>query len=196
LLEPKDSKTMAMRALTPLWRLIPWGLGLALMGGGSAIAQTEGYCFLTAPDLTTYDLSALCGGGGVRNEPVLQTGDVQVTLRWDTTDDLDLFVTDPAGDTISYLEPSVPSGGQLDVDANAGCIGPLSRTPVENIFWPTGQSPSGDFVISVNIFLRCRSSQAPIPFTLSVLIRGEEIEFNGVLSDEVPELRFSFSTSS
>jgi hypothetical protein len=122
----------------------------------------------------------------------------KVTLRWDTTDDLDLFVTDPAGDTISYLEPSVPSGGQLDVDANAnaGCIDPLSRTPVENIFWPTGQSPSGDFVISVNIFLRCRSSQAPIPFTLSVLIRGEEIEFNGVLSDEVPELRFSFSTSS
>ncbi|MGD1904658.1 MAG: hypothetical protein ACFB0C_01540 [Leptolyngbyaceae cyanobacterium] len=186
---------MSFRALMPLWHLIPWGLGLAAIGSGSALAQSDGYCFVTDSGLTTHDLSLLCGGGGVRNEPVLQTGDVQVTLRWDTIDDLDLFVTDPAGDTVSYQEPFIPSGGQLDVDANAACLGALSRTPVENIFWPTGQSPSGDFVVSVNIFLRCRSSESPIPFTLSVLIRGELIEFNGVLSNEVPELRFSFSSS-
>lgn len=180
------------------WRLIPWGVvsGLAMMmGSRPALAQAAGYCFLTDQGLTTHDLSLLCGSGGIRNEPVLKTGDVQVTLRWDTIDDLDLFVTDPAGDTVSYEDPFIPSGGELDVDANAGCFGALSRTPVENIFWPAGESPTGDFVVSVNIFARCRSAQNPIPFTLLVLVKGEVIEFNGTLSSESPELRFSFSAS-
>ncbi len=189
---------MPLHHRSPLWRLHPWAiLGSGLLAAtisGPALAQTEGYCFITDQGLTTHDLSVLCGGGG-RNEPVLQTGDVQVTLRWNTIDDLDLFVTDPAGDTVSYVAPFIPSGGQLDVDANAACGEPLSRTPVENIFWPTGESPAGDFVVSVNIFARCRSTNTPIPFTLSVLIKGEVIEFNGVLSNETPELLFSFSAS-
>jgi hypothetical protein len=171
-----------------------------MVGGGllaalfSGPAQAQGYCFITDSGLTTHDLSVLCGGEG-RNEPVLQTGDVQVTLRWDTADDLDLFVTDPAGDTVSYLIPFIASGGLLDVDANAGCFGNLSRTPVENIFWPVGQSPTGDFVVSVNIFARCSGNSNPIPFTLSVLVKGEVIQFNGTLSDDTPELQFSFSSS-
>lgn len=176
------------------WLLLTSGL-LAALISGPAIAQNEGYCFLTDQGLTVHNLSLLCGGGGVRDEPVLRTGDVQVTLRWDTIDDLDVFVTDPVGDTVSYQNPFIPSGGQLDVDANAACFQPLSPTPVENIFWPTGQSPTGDFVVTVNIFERCRAAQNAIPFTLLVLVKGEVIEFNGILSNETPELRFSFTSS-
>jgi hypothetical protein len=47
-------------------------------------------------------------------------GDVKVTLTWDSTADLDLYVRDPDGTTISYQNTTSPSGGQLDVDDRDG----------------------------------------------------------------------------
>jgi len=87
-------------------------------------------------DLMIHDLDlilALAGG-----EPRLGTGDVQVTLRWNTPVDLDLHVIDPLGEEIYFRYTFSPSGGTLDVDANAGCT---NDTPVENVFWPTGGAP-------------------------------------------------------
>ncbi|HYN88710.1 MAG TPA: hypothetical protein VER55_09275, partial [Ardenticatenaceae bacterium] len=79
-------------------------------------------------------------------EPVLGTGDVQVTLRWDNPADLDLHVVDPAGEEISYGHPVAQSGGQLDVDANIGCQDDLR---VENVFWPSGGAPTGTYQVEV-----------------------------------------------
>src|SRR5690554_6687867 len=73
----------------------------------------------------------------MRTEPALGTGDVQVTLRWNSRADLDLAVTAPSGETVSYLYPSSHSGGRLDVDSNAGCRTSL-QNPVENVFWSSG----------------------------------------------------------
>lgn len=85
-------------------------------------------------------------------EPQLGTGDVQVTLRWDTQADIDLHVTDPMNEEIYFAHRTANSGGQLDVDANAGC----SNDPrVENIFWPTGGSPSGTYQIEVDYYNEC-----------------------------------------
>ena len=54
-------------------------------------------------------------------------GDVQITLTWDNTADLDLHVIDPQGERIAYFSPTSTSGGMLDVDDVDG-FGP------ENIF--------------------------------------------------------------
>ena len=51
-----------------------------------------------------------------------ESGPVQITLAWDTGADLDLYVTEPSGFTISYLDRSSPSGGVLDHDARGACI--------------------------------------------------------------------------
>jgi len=129
---------------------------------------------------------------GTAAEPVLGTGDVQVTLRWTSLDDLDLAVTDPSGETAFFANPSIPSGGQLDVDSNAGCMSQF-QNPVENIFWPPGNAPEGNYTASVTLFTRCNGDRAPIPFELSISLDGETQTQTGTVSDDAPSQVFEFS---
>jgi hypothetical protein len=105
-------------------------------------------------------------------EPELGTGDVQMTLRWNSTADLDLSVVDPTGAQIDYANPTSPSGGQLDVDSNFDCA-TASAAGVENVFWPTGAAPDGQYVITVTYFNVCEpSGTGPQAFELTVLVNG------------------------
>lgn len=99
-------------------------------------------------------------------EPVLGTGDVQVTLRWDAPVDLDLHVIDPASDEIWYRNSSSPSGGVLDVDANSDCV-TMTAKPVENVFWPYGGAPSGGYQVLVVYYRNCGYS-GPVNYEVSV----------------------------
>jgi hypothetical protein len=110
----------------------------------------------------------------------LGTGDVQVTLIWNSTNDLDLWVVDPQGEKIYFGQKTAPSGGMLDVDANAGC-GTVTTQPVENIFWPSGEAPQGGYALSVNFFRQC-DAIAATPFTLRALVDGQIQEFTGILN--------------
>jgi hypothetical protein len=95
----------------------------------------------TPPPSASAGLIGERGGGG----QVLGTGDVQITLRWDTAPDLDLHVTDPNGEEIWFENIRSSSGGTLDVD-DTEFEGP------ENIFWPTGRAPRGDYTVDVVLF--------------------------------------------
>lgn len=125
----------------------------------------------------------------------LGTGDIQVTLRWASSDDLDLAVTDPSGNTVTYSNPRVASGGQLDVDANAGC-GETTQTPIENIFWLPGQAPQGSYSIAVNLYQRCGSGSAAIPFNLTLLVQGNTRTLTGTVGTQNPVATFPFSVGS
>jgi hypothetical protein len=120
-------------------------------------------------------------GGGAIEEPVLGTGDVQVTLRWNNGADLDLHVTDPSGEEIYFGYPLATSGGELDVDANAGCAG---DPPVENVFWPTGGAPTGSYSVSVHYYGACESTE-PANYVVTILVNGQEVNsVTGTLSAE------------
>ena len=101
----------------------------------------------------------------------LGTGDVQVTLSWFTGEDLDLHVIDPNGDEVSFSNPSVPSGGQLDQDDTAGCESPGSH--VENVFWPSGGAPAGQYEVFVVSFRGCGTGGN---FTLDIRVGGELVD--------------------
>ncbi|MGD2068418.1 MAG: hypothetical protein PVI57_07010 [Gemmatimonadota bacterium] len=104
----------------------------------------------------------------------LGTGDVQVTLTWNTTADLDLWVTDPFGERIWYVNRTSESGGMLDVDDTDG-FGP------ENIFWPEGEAPAGTYLVQVNHFA------GPVPTDWQVRVRtssGEETYTGSTLVDD------------
>ena len=105
----------------------------------------------------------------------LQTGDVQVTLIWNTTDDLDLWVTDPSGESIYYQHEYSASGGELDVDANVGCG---TTQPVENIYWPTGGAPQGQYLVEVQFYNQC-GEVSPTDYQVKLLVDGEVSEFSG-----------------
>ncbi len=178
-------------------KILGCGLLGSLVSSGlqvPAAAQVPGahlHCYVQSPEGVQYDLSALCPGFAASPAVVLQTGDVQVTLRWNTADDLDLYVRDPVNDEVSYFNPAIASGGQLDVDANAGCAERMAA-PVENIFWPTGGGAVGNYVVTVELFSHC-GAEMPISFTLDTLIRGEVQTRTGTVSAAQRSVSFPFT---
>ena len=109
-----------------------------------------------------------------------QFGDPQFSLMWNNGNDLDLHVIEPTGAHISYLNRRSPSGGELDVDANAD---PLRRTnrPVENIYWPPDNAPQGVYEVYVHHYAN-HGDPDPTPYTLRIVIRGRVKECTGALS--------------
>jgi uncharacterized protein YfaP (DUF2135 family) len=160
-----------------------------------AIAQERQGCFMVNAAGRLIDLSEICPAAiqtiQTAATPQLGTGDIQATLRWATTDDLDLAVTDPSGDTATFFNPNVASGGKLDVDANAGC-GSLTQTPIENVYWPPTQAPQGNYTVSVNLFARCQGTEA-ISFTITLLVQGETQTLTGTVDEQNPIATFPFS---
>lgn len=165
-----------------------------------ALSQEHQGCFLINSSGSLVDLSPICPNPepfevaappAAPGEPQLGTGDIQVTLRWSTVDDLDLAVTDPSGDVVAYYNPAIGSGGQLDVDANAGC-GESDNTPIENIFWPPSEAPQGNYSITVNLYSRCQG-EGSIPFNLTLLVQGQTETLTGTVDESNPVATFPFS---
>ncbi|MDE5986192.1 MAG: hypothetical protein K2H16_02780 [Prevotella sp.] len=95
-------------------------------------------------------------------------GGLKITLKWTTTDDLDLHVFDPDEQEIFYQQKTRTCQGvigHLDVDANANGY-TATTTPVENIYWKE-TAPVGKYMVSVNLYAK-RSGVNEIPFTVTV----------------------------
>jgi uncharacterized protein YfaP (DUF2135 family) len=132
-------------------------------------ARTSTTVLLTFPQqipLERFDLqfAAVSPGGAVgpyetmsTNVRQVGTGDIQVTLSWDTDADVDLHVVAPGGEEVYYGRRTVPSGGELDLDSNAGCSTDGVRN--ENITWPTGRAPRGQYTVRVDYWSSCNAAQ-------------------------------------
>lgn len=108
-----------------------------------------------------------------------QFGDPQFSLAWNNRNDLDLHVIDPAGNHIWYRQRNSPTGGELDVDANAD---PLRATnqPVENIYWPPDNAPEGPYKVYVHHYAN-HGDRDPTSYTLRITVNGRVREFQGSL---------------
>jgi hypothetical protein len=136
-------------------------------------------------------------GGGMLDRPVgsdgasrpdVGFGDVQLTLTWASNADLDLAVTEPDGTQIWFSNKGpTTSGGQLDVDSNVGCDNDGS---VENIFWPTGQSPpSGTYTVTVTGYQVTDCGDGG--YTLDMTVGGTVTTESGTVGeDEVQDFTF------
>lgn len=108
-----------------------------------------------------------------------QTGEVQVTLVWNNVNDLDLHVVCPSGEEIHYNHKRSRCSGQLDVDMNAGPN--RSNEPVENVFWPVGSVPKGEYVVAVKHYAN-HGGDDPTKFKVAVTQNGTTRTFSGALS--------------
>lgn len=99
------------------------------------------------------------------------TGDVQVSLTWDTQSDVDLWLTEPNGNKIKWNNKQSSTGGALDFD-NTIEYGP------ENIFYQN-IAPSGTYKVEVNYF-----SGSPTVTNYNVVVKNGNVtnSYEGTLS--------------
>jgi len=114
-----------------------------------------------------------------------KTGDIQVSLAWNNVNDLDLHVVTPRKERIFFAHRRSACHGQLDIDMNAG--GPLSREPVENVFWPSQRAPVGRFHVFVHHFAN-HGGPDPTAFEVHVLVNGQRRKFTGQVSFGQPPI--------
>jgi hypothetical protein len=116
---------------------------------------------------------------------------VQVTLRWNRDEDLDLYVVAPKIDgsgpcEIYYSVPNsppvtiggvtIPSRGcgaqaYLDRDSNPDCK--LDHVDVENVVTPTGAVPiKGKYTVRANYYANCGAT-TPTPYEVEVRANGQ-----------------------
>ncbi|HXG43166.1 MAG TPA: hypothetical protein VNJ71_00255 [Gemmatimonadales bacterium] len=102
------------------------------------------------------------------------TGDVQISVAWSDTSDVDLHVWDPSGEEIFYADTASTSGGFLDLDSNAACSRDANNefNSNENIVWPTGRAPSGTYVVKLHHWSRCNIAQNT-DWVVTVQARGQ-----------------------
>jgi hypothetical protein len=102
------------------------------------------------------------------------SGFLQVSFTWDTNDtDLDLHVTDPAGEEIYYSNTCSLSGGYLDRDHTDG-FGP------ENIIWDAN-APDGEYRVSIVYYKGEPVTQATVTITNGLGVEKSyplTVEFN------------------
>ena len=113
---------------------------------------------------------------------VQDRGTVQVTLEWDTRDDLDLQVVCPNGERISFSR-KVGCGGVLDIDANYPSSAAIAE-PAENITFEQGPSMPGQYGVRVTRY----GSQGgpPVPFRVKVRQGEDETFYSGAAGRSDP----------
>ena len=116
------------------------------------------------------------------DEAGARTGDIQISLSWNNHNDLDLHCFDPQGEQIWYShKQSEKTGGVLDVDRNAS--EPFTSTPVENIYWPTGQAPPGIYrLYLVHYAEHSGHSAYPTPYTVRIVVEDKTNYVSGKIA--------------
>ena len=106
--------------------------GIRVSVGGVGITAVTQACNPNAPEACN-GLDDNCNG--VIDEGCgFSGGNIQITLAWATGADLDLYVTDPSGYTISYSRRRSPSGGHLDQDARGACVQSRGAATIETVY--------------------------------------------------------------
>jgi subtilisin family serine protease len=126
-------------------------------------------------------LQKVKSGEAVDCTPTPSTGDVQVLLSWNNYNDLDLIVTDPTDESIWFKNRSVSSGGQLEIDMNVEY--PDSKTPIENIYWPTGEAPNGTYNVYLQYYKQ-HENTTENPYKITVKHGDKTDEYTGIVKNE------------
>lgn len=103
------------------------------------------------------------------------SGNIQITLAWNSGADIDMYVTDPSGESISYSHTQAASGGHLDHDARGNCRPTQSNNTIENVYWESPNPPSGTYQVALHYWGECNSNAGPTTVTLSISVGGRII---------------------
>ena len=105
------------------------------------------------------------------------TGEVQVSVSWDTPTDVDIWLIEPDGTVIFWAATQSAAGGQLDLDSNPACF--LDNINNENITYEDGTPPSGEYSVVVDYFSDCGVA-GDTNYLVTVRANGSISTFSGV----------------
>jgi hypothetical protein len=112
----------------------------------------------------------------------ITVGEVTVSLYWETRHDLDLYVINPQGQTISYSSKSDRWGGRLDTDSNA-TKSERTTAAVEVVSWASNP-PTGTYQVFVKYYradeqsgARANPGSYATDFRVVVNVRGDRKVF-------------------
>ena len=100
---------------------------------------------------------------------------------WNNFNDLDLHIVCPSGERIHGGNKISKCGGELDVDAN---VRPETKKPVENVFWPEGTAPAGQYQVYVHHYKKHKKRKSKDPTSYKVLVNVEDrlTEYDGQIT--------------
>jgi hypothetical protein len=133
------------------------------------------------PPVDTCDDCACADYAAAHPDECGETGDLNFRLTWNDLNDVDLHVVYFNGhdvyEEIFYGHPVGTLGGELDVDANAGCYDNVTSRAVENVFY---QDPEpGTYTLKVCGWAQCDSNSSS-SVTAQVLVGGSVVQENQV----------------
>jgi hypothetical protein len=116
-------------------------------------------------------------------------GDIQISVAWTDSADVDLHVLDPNNEEIYFGHKTSASGGVLDLDANAACgkntlpDGTQAYVSNENVTWPVGMAINGTYKVVLDLWSACGVTKTDWVVTLQRVGAQTQIftgSFNGV----------------
>lgn len=102
----------------------------------------------------------------------LPQGDIEISLFWSTSADLQLLARDPAGASVFDDSPQIASGGILQEAGNVNCVPAATGTPVSYIYWPPGTMRPGTYEVEVWYQNACSELPPAVDFTLLIEVNG------------------------
>ncbi len=80
-------------------------------------------------------------------------------------------MVDPDGYEIYWAQPDSPSGGHLDLDSNPACY--LDGVNNENVYWPDGAAPAGEYTVRVDLWQACNAQDTQ--WRVTVVLGGDDV---------------------
>ncbi len=171
--------------------MVPAGLPNVAAPADPSFAATATFAAGIVPGSYTLVVQAVDGQGHfgaprtqdltAQVAPSAPTGDLVITLSWDTESDVDLHVVDASGVEIFHgamsdqpppfaPQPDGGSYGQLDWDSNANCV--IDGRRQESVVWPNAP-PSGTYVVRVDAASLC--GQPIAHWTVEAALDGQSL---------------------
>lgn len=173
--------------ITIIFLIVPQGIPASLPADSDRIS-------ISGIDYRITGTTPCKGSAGDKWETEAGKGDVRFRLDWDKSADIDLHVIPPKGEEVWYDNKKPSTGGELDIDNGADCYTYVPGKP-ENIFWPEGKAPRGEYRVHVVYYKTC-TDKGPVSFTVkrwvdNVLAETKSGILNGV-GDSVDVFTFTY----
>lgn len=99
---------------------------------------------------------------------------MRISAIWSSSDDLDLYVSDRAGDTLSFLRPNGFSGGMRIVPPGRSCL-PQTQTGSEVAAYTGPNVLTGVYTITLEHFGSCMSGLGTVDVDVTVSAGGRHL---------------------